>query len=144
MSGIQETTAEDKAAVLDLEARRRRALIDLDMAELESMFHDSLIHIHKTGLTHNKEQLLEHIVKRNSCLDVIRGELDIKVVGNIAVMVGPLTNHMRLPEGDVVLSGVATQILFREFGRWKFISFQITENQPADNAAKPSTPKEKA
>lgn len=113
--------------ILALEERRRRALIDVDLHELDTIFDDSLVHIHAPGLVHSKQELLEHIEARRSFIDVQRGDLDIRVVGDIAILVGELRNRMRTPDGgERLLEGVATQVLHRTDGGWRFIHFQLT------------------
>lgn len=115
------------AELHELEARRRRALLEVDVAELDRLFDDELVHIHSPGLVHDKTQLMEHIRARRSFLDVVRGPLHIRLFGDVAIVVGTLTNRMRTPDGETTLTGVATQVLRRDdAGRWRFVHFQLT------------------
>jgi ketosteroid isomerase-like protein len=121
----------DKQATTELHAvehRRQRALVDADLDTLDEIFDDSLVHTHAHGITHTKTQLLEHTVSRRPYLGITRGELLIRLVGDVAVITGPLTNLLRTPDGgERTLAGVATQVLHRqEHGGWRFISFQMT------------------
>ncbi|MER7311737.1 MULTISPECIES: YybH family protein [Streptomyces] len=120
--------AATRAELLDLEERRRAALVAVDLPALEDMFDESLVHIHAPGLTHSKAQLLEHVATRQAYLDSARGRLRIRIVGDVAVMTGRLTNRLRSPEGgERVLGGVVTQVVRRcEDGAWRFLSFQMT------------------
>ncbi|MFF2329546.1 MULTISPECIES: YybH family protein [unclassified Streptomyces] len=120
--------AATRAELLALEERRRAALVAVDLPALEDMFDESLVHIHAPGLTHSKAQLLEHVATRQAYLDSARGELRIRIVGDVAVMTGRLTNRLRSPEGgERVLGGVVTQVVRRcEDGAWRFLSFQMT------------------
>ncbi|GAA2576612.1 hypothetical protein GCM10010435_60940 [Winogradskya consettensis] len=116
------------AELLAVEERRRRALIDVDLATLDELFDESLVHIHAPGVTHTKAQLLEHTATRRAYLGIERGELVIRLFGDVAVITGAITNRLRTADGgERVLSGVATQVLHRAAGGgWRFISFQMT------------------
>jgi len=124
------TVADDatRAEVLAVEERRRRALLDADTDALDDLFVESLVHIHAPGLVHTKTQLLEHVATRQAYLDIRRGELTVRVVGDVAVVTGRIVNRMRAPDGgERVLAGVVTQVLVRDRdGTWRFMSFQMT------------------
>ncbi|WP_306207107.1 YybH family protein [Actinoplanes sp. RD1] len=130
------------AEILAVEDRRRRALIDVDLDTLDELFDDSLVHIHAPGVTHTKAQLLEHTATRRAYLDIVRGELTVRVFGDVAVVTGPITNRLRTSSGgERTLAGVATQVLHRSpGGGWRFVSFQMT---PYGEQAWPSLPSEK-
>jgi ketosteroid isomerase-like protein len=115
------------AAVLATEDRRRAALVELDLATLDHLFADDLVHIHSTGLRHGKPALLAHIERRRAFLAITRGRLDVRIEGDLAVVVGPIANRMRTEEGgETMLLGIATQVLRREPAGWRFIGFQLT------------------
>ncbi|WP_084099532.1 DUF4440 domain-containing protein [Demequina sp. NBRC 110051] len=142
-----------RAEILALEERRRRALLDLDEAALRDIYDEHLIHIHAPGLTHTKEQLVEHALTRSPYLDIERGELLIRVVGDVAVMTGSLTNRLRNPDGsERTVNGQVTQVVRRgDDGAWRFLSFQMTpmgeevwgklaSEKPATASAAPQAP----
>jgi hypothetical protein len=120
--------ANESKAILEAEQRRQRALVAVDLAELDRLFADDIIHIHSTGLVHNKSQLLEHIERKRGFISVQRGPLDVRVENNIGIVTGPITNRMRAKNGDgeIVLEGFVTQILRRTDDGWRFINFQLT------------------
>ncbi|WP_084079161.1 DUF4440 domain-containing protein [Demequina sp. NBRC 110057] len=124
------TIADDatRGEILALEERRRQALLHLDEAALRDIYDEALIHIHAPGLTHTKEQLIEHALTRSPYLDMTRGELLIRVIGDVAVVTGPLTNRLRNPDGtERTVNGQVTQVVRRDDdGRWRFLSFQMT------------------
>lgn len=109
-----------------LEDRRIQALIDVDLDTLDEIFHPSLIHIHSPGLTHTKPELLAHIGGKRAFRGVERGDLHIRVLGDTAIIHGPLVNRMRGAEADVLLAGVATQIAVRTDTGWRYVHFQLT------------------
>jgi ketosteroid isomerase-like protein len=124
------TYADDdiRQQLLDLEERRRAALIAVDLPTLDAMFHSDLVHIHAPGLTHNKTQLMEHISVRRPYRDSVRGELTIRLAGDLAIMTGPLINKLGSPDGtERTVGGVVTQVIIRDDEQgWKFLSFQMT------------------
>ncbi len=129
------------AELYAVERRRQKALIDVDLDTLDELFDDTLVHIHAPGLTHNKAQVLEHTATRRAYLDITRGDLVIRLVGDVAVITGPITNRLRTADGgERTLAGVATQVLRRDqSGGWRFLSFQMT---PYGEQAWPALPSE--
>jgi ketosteroid isomerase-like protein len=123
-------TADDatRAEILAVEERRKQALLAVDVAALDELFDESLVHTHAPGLTHNKAQLLEHVATRQAYRDISRGDLTIRVIGDVAIMTGRITNRLGSPDGsERVLSGQVIQVLRRcEDGQWRFVSFQMT------------------
>lgn len=117
-----------RAEIFAVEARRRDALMTGDLAALDDLYDESLVHIHAPGLTHTKAQLMEHVATNQAYLDMHRGELTIRVVGDVAVVTGRLENRLRTKEGgERTLGGPVTQVLRRcDDGAWRFISFQMT------------------
>lgn len=130
------------AQLLEVERLRQRALIDGDLVTLDGLFDDSLVHIHAPGLTHSKAQLLEHTATRRAYLEITRGDLNLRLIGEVAVMTGPIANRLLTAEGgERTLEGVATQVLRRtESGSWRFVSFQMT---PLGQQAWPALPSER-
>ena len=114
--------------ILASETRRQRALIAKDIEALDELFDESLVHVHAPGEVHTKALLLEHVATRGVYLQITRGELKVRVIGDVAVVTGPITNRMRAPGGgERSLSGEVTQVLRRTgSGEWTFVSFQMT------------------
>lgn len=139
MSTVEVATSAVAADLLAVELARQRALVDVDLTTLADLFDDTLVHIHAPGVTMNKAQLLEHTATRRAYLEISRGELTIRTVGDVAVITGPITNRLRTAEGgERSLAGVATQVLTRDDrGRWRFLSFQMT---PYGEQAWPALP----
>ena len=121
-------SSDDSNAILEIERRRRAALVAVDLDELERLFAEDLIHVHSTGMTHTKAELLRHIEQKRAFLAIDRGDLQIRVEGPIAVITGTITNRMRSRDGkaEILLHGFVTQVLRRNDEGWKFISFQLT------------------
>jgi ketosteroid isomerase-like protein len=124
-----------------VERRRQQALVDVDLDTLDELFDDTLVHIHAPGLVHDKAQLLEHTATRRPYLGITRGDLLVRLFGDVAVVTGPITNRLRTAEGgERTLAGVATQVLRRgPEGGWRYVSFQMT---PYGEQAWPALPSE--
>ncbi|MGW6487091.1 nuclear transport factor 2 family protein [Streptomyces sp. NPDC055056] len=120
--------AATRAAILDAEERRQRALLEVDLDTLRDLYDDSLIHTHAPGLTHTKAQLLHHVATRSPYKGATRGELSIRVIGDVAIMTGRLVNRLGSPDGsERTVAGQVIQVLRRcEDGAWRFVSFQMT------------------
>jgi ketosteroid isomerase-like protein len=139
MTTVESASPDLATELLAVEERRQQALIAVDLDALDGLFDDSLVHIHAPGLTHGKAQLLEHTATRRAYLEISRGPLNVRVLGDVAVMTGPITNRLRTADGgERTLAGVATQVLHRDDGgRWRFVSFQMT---PYGEQAWPTLP----
>ncbi|MFJ7241776.1 nuclear transport factor 2 family protein [Streptomyces olivaceus] len=132
-----------RAQILAVEGRRREALLAVDIAVLDDLYDDSLVHTHAPGLTHNKAQLLDHVASRKAYLDIARGPLTIRVIGDVAIVTGRITNRLDSPDGtERVMRGQVIQVLRRcEDDAWRFISFQMT---PDGEHVWPATDAERA
>jgi len=128
MSDVTTPDESTRAALVALEERRQNALIDGDLAALDEIFDDALVHIHAPGLVHTKPLLLEHVGTRRAYLDIVRGDLDIRVIGDVAIVVGPITNVLKNPDGSMrEQRGQVTQIVRRtDAGAWRYVNFQLT------------------
>lgn len=128
MSTVTEATGELREAILAVEGRRQAALIAKDLDALDDLFDESLVHVHAPGEVHTKALLLEHVATRGVYLEISREDLGVRVIGDVAIVTGSITNRMKAPGGgERTLSGVVTQVLRRtDDGAWKFVSFQMT------------------
>jgi len=85
------------------------------------------VHIHSNGTVHDKPTLLHHIESRGGAVRVERGPLNVRIMGDVAVIVGPITNHMPSPDGQTTqMFGVVTQVVRRDESGWRFISSHFT------------------
>ncbi|GAA1626753.1 YybH family protein [Leucobacter chromiireducens] len=133
MSRITAAAAEIETQLRETESRRQRALIAGDIETLRDLFDESIVHVHAPGVVQHKAELIEHVEVRRPYLEITRGELEFRVVGedgrgDVAIVTGALTNRMRAPGGgERTLSGPVTQVLHRaDDGVWRFVSFHMT------------------
>ena len=119
--------ANDRDLILQAEDRRRAALAAADIAALDGLFSDDMVHVHSNGTVQDKAALLSYIQEKLAFVAIERGPLDVRLFGDVAIMIGAMTNHMRRRDGTaVVLKGTVTQVLKREAATWRFVSFQFT------------------
>lgn len=129
MNAVTVASGAIRDQVLDAETARQAALIATDIDALDALFDDALVHVHAPGEVHTKALLLEHVATRGVYLEIVRGELLVRLIGDdVAVVTGSITNRMRAPGGgERTLSGEVTQVLRRaDDGGWKFVNFQMT------------------
>lgn len=117
----------DRELILQAEDRRIAALVALDIAALDALFADGLVHIHSNGLVQNKTEILARIGEKKAFAGVERGPLEVRICGDVAVMTGRITNFLHGPNGtQTTMKGIVTQVLKREAGGWRFWNFQFT------------------
>ncbi len=121
-------------AVMEAEARRIHAITRADFAALEGLLCDDLVHIHSTGLVHNKGQYLEYLHNSLRFLQIDCGPAQIKLVGEVAMVHGRMTNLMQAagkPE-PVRATSETARLWVERAGSWKLLAFQATR-APSSN-----------
>lgn len=118
------------------ERQRRDALVGDDMGLLADLVTDDLVHVHTTGAVHGKAELLEHAGRHLRFLEVERGPLLVRALGeHAAVMTGTMTNTVRRrdqPDERVKVKAFVTQLWVRDGEQWKIKSFHATrQSEPA-------------
>ena len=117
--------------LLEFERLRQQALTRPDLVLLEKLLAEDLIHIHSTGMVHNKQQLLEHVERMGGFIAISRGTPEIHLEGNIAILTGQTRNTVRLMETgeEKVRFGFSTLILRRAPQGWQIVLSQLTPYQ---------------
>jgi ketosteroid isomerase-like protein len=111
------------------ERARRDALVNDDMAALADLVTDDLVHVHTTGNVQGKAELLGHAGGFLRFIEVERGPLTIRRIGeNAAVMTGAMTNTVKRRDVDerVTVRAFVTQVWVRQNERWRVASFHAT------------------
>lgn len=126
------TDAETIAEIKRLEAARCRALAANDFAALDALLADDLVHIHTTGMVETKAQYLAGAQNRIQFLSAERGELNVRVYGDVAVATGPLDQaiRMRATGQERRLESITTQVWRKTGGRWLICSFHACVAPP--------------
>ncbi len=127
-----ESEARSKAVVLDAERRRGEALVARDFVALRQIVASDIRHTHTRGVTDDFESYFHFVENELSFLAASRGELEVRLIGDVAVMQGAMKNLV-LPKGRSEPLETAAEVLqvwqWRD-ERWQMISFQST-NLPA-------------
>lgn len=131
------TASPDDIAVLTaLEDARCRAISAGDLDTLRAMLTDDYLHVHMTGRVDDRAGHLAAVAERPRRSE--RGALDIRVYGDLAVLVGEQVNHGADGEGrPTATRAVCHQVAVREDGAWRVASVQLTplrDPSPASEA----------
>jgi len=115
--------------LIALEARRCEAIGTGDLAALADVLADDYLHVLAPGRTVNKAEYVEMI--RNGPRRPIRGEIDVRVYGDAAVLSGDLENRIGAPgEAPRVIPAFCTQVAVRGAdGQWRFVSYILTQKR---------------
>ena len=108
------------------ESARRDALVGDDMAAFAALIADDIVHVHTTGIVHDKAALLGHAGGFLRFIDIERGPLLVRSFGPAAaVMTGPMTNTVgrRGTDERVIVRAFVTQIWVCRDDRWQIASF---------------------
>ncbi len=121
--------ASDVDTLKSLEAKRCAAITGGDVDTLKAMLTDDYVHVHMTGHVDDRAGHLKAVSSRPRRTE--RGDLLVRVYGDLAVITGELTNHMTGADGQTNASkAYCHQVAARLGGDWKFVSIQLTPLQP--------------
>ena len=110
----------DRDDLLALEARRCNAISTGDVAALEAILSEDYVHVHMSAAVDDLKGHLHAVSKRPRT--TTRGELLVRVYGDLAVLTGEQTNHMT----DGRMRAFCHQVAVRRDGTWRFVSTQLT------------------
>jgi ketosteroid isomerase-like protein len=110
-----------KQEILRQEQKRVEALISADVAALDGLIADDLVHIHADGKIDGKADYLHGVANKYKFHAVERGELRIRIYGDLAVVNGPLNQVLSVSGTDKQhkISAVVTQVWVRVADGWK-------------------------
>jgi ketosteroid isomerase-like protein len=120
-------------ALRQAEKRRNAALVERDFGALAKLLHEDLVHTHSTGLKHDKGSYLKYVGGPLRYLEIERGELQIALHGEVAIMTGDLRYRLQ-PPGEmapVSVHSLVLQVWLRVAGDWQMRAFQATRKPPA-------------
>jgi ketosteroid isomerase-like protein len=118
----------DRDDVLELERRRCAAIGSGDLAALRDCLADDYLHVGGAGSTRDKEAYVKTIAHEPRAPE--RSNLQVRLYGDAAVLTGDLLNKIGAP-GEPVrnVETFATQVAIRSAGKWRFVSFQLTQKR---------------
>ena len=125
--------------VLEAERRRGEALVAEDMDTLEQLIAPEISHTHTRGVTDDFSSFFHFIQHDIRFLEVSRGKLAVRLIGTVAVMIGPQANRVQIRRtGESVLSrSQALQVWEWRGQRWMMIAFQSTTLPANDDPRMP-------
>lgn len=125
------------AGVLAAETRRGEALVARDFQALRAMILPDIVHTHTRGVTDDFDRYFHYIENDLAFLEASRGELSVRLFGDVAMMSGPMTNIV-LPKGRTEPITSRSQVLQLWVwceGRWMLAAFQSTTLPQAGQGA---------
>jgi len=111
------------AKLVVLEEKRCRALNEQDWPTLESLLSEDYIHTHSSGVVQDKSEYMAYI--KASPRITSRGELQVRLYGDAAVMVGSL--FLAFQNRDTKISNWIVQVWVKLENAWKTVAFQSTK-----------------
>lgn len=111
--------------IIALERRRCEAITECAKPVLDEVLADDYVHIHGTGRVDNKAGFIASIMQRPRRVE--RGELTIRLYGEVAVITGEQINYMPDANGRAATGtmNLVTQVLHYDGTRWRFVSFHL-------------------
>ena len=116
------------AEILKLDEARREALVAGDFATLDRLLADDLVHVHGTGLPDGKAHYLRDLRETFAFVEISRGETQVRLYGEAAMMTGPMHHKVRLKaDGKLIeMAAYGTQIWECRSDGWKLVFYQAT------------------
>lgn len=127
MTVLNEQSVVDE--LMALEQARCRALVEKDFSTIERIISKQVVHVHTRGNVDTFDSYMAYIQNVLEFLNVERRDLQVKVLGDTAIMTGGQTNTARLIGGrDVVkVESRAIQVWMKQAdGGWQQVAFQAS------------------
>jgi ketosteroid isomerase-like protein len=127
-----------------LEAERCRALLEGDRKRLAQLLHRDLIHVHAKGQIDTYESYFAGGGFKVDYRRVERGELKIRVTGDVALMTGrQLLEAERKASGERIrIDSQVMQVWVRAGVSWQQVAFQTTPTEFTVVAANAQEPRQ--
>ena len=121
-------SAGPKDEILEAEKHWAKAVIALDFAALEKIYHDGLIYAHSTGTIENKGEYLGKLRSGKQKYDVIEHhKTTIRTQGDGAVAHSIVTMKGTNPAGPFDNKLMMIHTWFKGAGGWQFAAHQTTQ-----------------
>ena len=113
--------------VAEVDALRREAMVNSDVAVLRALFADGLRYGHANGEVHAKEELLGLLGSGRLDYHAIRvEEEETRELAGALVVTGRQTIEVRAGGRDVTSHSVFSAVYARQGGRWRLVAYQST------------------
>jgi ketosteroid isomerase-like protein len=111
------------AELIRLEDERCRAFRQLDDAAMQDLLSDDYTHVHMNGHLEDKAAFMA--VFKNRQRTITRGDVNVRVHGNAAIMTGRMLTTRKTANGDEEIDSFATQTWIKQDGAWKLAAIQV-------------------
>lgn len=113
--------SETRDEILRLEKKRCEALTSGDLVTLAAIVSDDLIHVHGNGHVDGRDEYLNGVATKFIFHRIGRGELNVRIYGDCAVVVGPLdqTVEVRGIDKRNELSSLTSQTWVKTAEGWR-------------------------
>lgn len=107
--------------IIALEKRRCAALTSGDIDAVRELMSDDLVHVHGNGVIDDKAGYLKGVETKYVFHRIERGDLNIRVYGDVVVVIGPLDQTVSVRDIDKLnqIKAIATQTWVRSGAGWK-------------------------
>jgi len=113
------------AKVQDLEMRRYKAMVDGDVATLDTIFADDLTYSHSNGWTQTKAEFIDSIRHGELQYQEIKPDaVEIRVYGRTAVVTGRAHVKAKVKGQDVNIELRFLDVYVQRQGRWQMVAWQ--------------------
>jgi hypothetical protein len=118
-------------AVLSLEKRRLKAMIEADFPALDEIFSDDLTYTHSSSIVHTKAAYIDAMRRRSfRYADIITADEKVVLTADSALITGSVVIHAEFPAGPQVIDSRYLSVWTRGEGGWKHTAWQSTPNLP--------------
>jgi hypothetical protein len=119
-------STEARGQIVALEQQRCEAIGTGDGKTLSELLDEAYVHVHGTGKVDTKAGFIANILAHPRRTE--RGELTVRLYGDIAVVTGEQFNYMQTDQSKAPTktSNYVTQVLRRTGRQWRYVSFQLT------------------
>lgn len=123
----------DVAEILELEARRSRALVEGDAATLDEITAEDYTHVETGGGIRDKAGFLAILTRPGvRFTSWVIEENTVRIYGDTAVVTGRYRNTVRTPAGEQPPKRARhIRVYVRQDGRWRNVAHQATSLAPA-------------
>jgi ketosteroid isomerase-like protein len=117
------------AKIVALDEQRRAAMIAGDLAALDRLLADDLVHIHAGGNADTKRQYFKLLEDLCAFVAIERGPMTVRFYGETAVVTGSMFHTVRIkPTGAVrTMAAFGTQVWAPDGDSWRLVLYQATE-----------------
>jgi uncharacterized protein (TIGR02246 family) len=120
--------------IQSLEQQGRAAMVAGDTAALDELLDPECVYVHTNGLRETKAEYIEMVRSGQYRYQrVTAAELSIRILGDVAVVLGCTTLDVLLPDGSPKrVYGRSIVLWTRRTGPWRLLHYQGTTAPPVE------------